>query len=204
MGEGTRRKRGRPRDSGVADRIASATLELLSARGYAGLRIDDVARAAGVAKNTVYRRWPSLASLAVDAIASRIGERSHTPTGDPAADLRALCEELVAPLSRGGSSWLCAALGLHQHDDEALRAEYRRRIIDPPRLMLRNALERLNAVGRLSPAATPEAWADYIIGAAVYRIAILREPISADDVSSALDGIIVPAAPAPPGGPRPS
>ena len=43
--------------------IASAVVEVLGRRGYAGLTMDAVARAAGVGKATIYRRWSSKAEL---------------------------------------------------------------------------------------------------------------------------------------------
>ena len=66
--------RGRPRDPMIDDKVTTATLTLLAANGYSGLRVDDVARTSGVAKTTIYRRWPSLASLAVEAVARSIGD----------------------------------------------------------------------------------------------------------------------------------
>ena len=56
---------GRPRDITVDQRILQATTSLLAQRGFRGLRVDDVARSAGVPKSTIYRRWPSLTDLAV-------------------------------------------------------------------------------------------------------------------------------------------
>ena len=45
--------------------------ELLASHGYAGLRIDEVAASSGVAKTTIYRRWPGLAHLVVAAMGVR-------------------------------------------------------------------------------------------------------------------------------------
>lgn len=42
---------------------------LLEERGYRDLSVDEVAERAGVAKTTVYRRWPSKGALAAAAIA---------------------------------------------------------------------------------------------------------------------------------------
>lgn len=37
-------------------------------RGYDGLSLSEVAKAAGVAETTVYRRWPTKAALAAAAL----------------------------------------------------------------------------------------------------------------------------------------
>ena len=63
---------------------------LLAACGFRGLRIDEVARRAGVPKSTIYRRWPSLAELAVDAVDAALGPRERPPGDDPLADLSAI------------------------------------------------------------------------------------------------------------------
>ncbi|MFH8369786.1 TetR/AcrR family transcriptional regulator [Streptomyces sp. NPDC018031] len=46
-------------------RILAAAQELFAARGAAGLTMDDIARAAGVGRGTLYRRYPDVASIAV-------------------------------------------------------------------------------------------------------------------------------------------
>jgi AcrR family transcriptional regulator len=43
----------------VVEKVLEATLEELAITGYAALSIEDVAQRAGVAKTTVYRRWPT-------------------------------------------------------------------------------------------------------------------------------------------------
>ncbi len=182
--------RGRPRDPMIDDKVTTATLTLLAANGYSGLRVDDVARTSGVAKTTIYRRWPSLASLAVEAVARSIGDRTFIPTDDPVSDLRAVCAMLASSINTSSSSWLAVALDLQQHNDQALRTYYRERIIDPPRLMLIEALTRVQQAGRLSPAASPDGWATFLIGAAIYQVVVLHDPMTPTTVSDVLDGII--------------
>ena len=47
---------GRPRNPDLDERILDATRRLLAERGYQGLSIDAVARAAGTTRPTVYLR----------------------------------------------------------------------------------------------------------------------------------------------------
>src|SRR5260370_4083176 len=67
-------RRGRPRDSAVDRRVLSAAWDLLNARGYAGLNVDEVAERAAVAKTTLYRRWPTQDHLAVPRAPQMLGE----------------------------------------------------------------------------------------------------------------------------------
>ncbi|MBX3504320.1 MAG: TetR/AcrR family transcriptional regulator [Parvibaculum sp.] len=68
------RRRGRPRDNEADKAILDAALGLFIERGAAGTSLEEVARRAGVARTTLYRRWASREALLADAIAQiRIG-----------------------------------------------------------------------------------------------------------------------------------
>src|SRR5258708_29938406 len=76
-------RRGRPRDSAVDRRVLSAAWDLLNARGYAGLNVDEVAERAAVAKTTLYRRWPTKDHPAVALAAPMLGEAPIPHTRHP-------------------------------------------------------------------------------------------------------------------------
>lgn len=63
-----KRGRGRPRRQGADEEILAVVRAILDAHGYRALSVDDVAARAGVAKTTVYRRWPSKGALVAAAI----------------------------------------------------------------------------------------------------------------------------------------
>lgn len=66
---------------------------LLAERGYRELTVDAVAERAGVAKTTVYRRWPSKGALVAAAIAPA------AVTFSDAESLLRDTRELLAPLA---------------------------------------------------------------------------------------------------------
>jgi AcrR family transcriptional regulator len=76
--------RGRPRRAGADEEILAVALELLREQGYRDLNVDEVAERAGVAKTTVYRRWPTKGALVAAAMAPLI----PNTTGDLASVLR--------------------------------------------------------------------------------------------------------------------
>jgi len=88
--------------------VLRATAEELARVGYAALRVEDVARAAGVNKTTVYRRWPTKMQLVTETL-QRERERCVVApnTGAVREDLRimlrAFVEEGRTPLAR---AWL--------------------------------------------------------------------------------------------------
>ncbi len=67
-----KRTRGRPRRAGADEEILRATRELLDEDGYAAFNVDIVAERTGIAKTTIYRRWPTKGALVAAAIAAAI------------------------------------------------------------------------------------------------------------------------------------
>ncbi len=62
------RGRGRPRRADADEQILDAALAILRAGGYRELSLDEVARRAGTAKSSIYRRWPSKAALVAEIV----------------------------------------------------------------------------------------------------------------------------------------
>src|SRR5258708_29506590 len=111
-------RRGRPRDSAVDRRVLSAAWDLLNARGYAGLNVDEVAERAAVAKTTLYRRWPTKDHLAVAVAGQMLGEVPIPDTGDLRRDLTEFAAALAASLNQvrmAGAPRGRAAAGLPPH-----------------------------------------------------------------------------------------
>ena len=130
-------RRGRPR-SGASERaILEAALELL-ALGARPVTITEIARRAGVGKDTVYRRWRSKDDLLLDALATLPG-----PLGEPADG--PIREVLVARLSE---------LVERVHDDRNQRI-YRSVLGGSPNLRERFFAEVIEP--RRSPRTSPHA-----------------------------------------------
>lgn len=172
---------GRPRNAAVDDAVLEVTVALLRERGHRGLRINDVAERSGVAKTTVYRRWPTLTHLVVAAMEHALGERDIEPTGNLEVDLDRMIRAGYGALVSDGTSLLAAALELHGHADAQLRAAYRRRIIDPIRSRAINLLDGAMLRGEVRDSIAPEILVDAVIGGLIYRAAILAEPLGVED-----------------------
>lgn len=185
---------GRPRDARIDDRVLDATLDFLAAHGYRRLRIADVAAAAGVAKTTIYRRWPTLMHLAVAAVEHSLGPREAPDTGDPLADVLEFASIALRSLGAHGGAVPAIGVEIATGDDAELKALYRERIIDPVRGTAISLLRRAMDAGALKPT-PPAAVVDAVIGAVVYRVAILGEPMTDDvavDVADLVLGGITP------------
>ena len=65
---------GRPRSERSHRAILDTAARLLRERGYAGITIEGIAAEAGVGKTTIYRRWPTKASLYMELYAELAAE----------------------------------------------------------------------------------------------------------------------------------
>lgn len=128
-----RRQRGRRRDPDYDQAILRATVELLGEHEYRSLTVDAIADRAGVAKTTLYRRWPRKADLVLDAVEDHLGPREVEETGDALEDLRRLLGVLYRELadSSAGRSWPLIAARLLAEQETA--QQYRARLIEPRR-----------------------------------------------------------------------
>src|SRR5690348_2758470 len=92
---GHRRPRppGRPREEATEQAITRAARQVLADRGVARMSMEHVAAQAGMAKSTLYRRWPSKIELAVHAVAAVFDEIDMEDHGSLEADMRAGIDE---------------------------------------------------------------------------------------------------------------
>lgn len=90
------------RSARVREAILAAVLDELSVNGYATLSVEAIASRAGVNKTTVYRRWPTLDELLVDALTTWSHDAIPAPdTGGIESDLLALGAILADQLNSG-------------------------------------------------------------------------------------------------------
>lgn len=83
--------RGGARSTRVVERVRAAVLSEITRLGFARITIDGVARAAGVNRTTIYRRWPTKAAL-LEAVTEPLLAAFDTDpaTGSFGGDLLAL------------------------------------------------------------------------------------------------------------------
>ncbi|HEY3686914.1 MAG TPA: TetR/AcrR family transcriptional regulator [Streptosporangiaceae bacterium] len=197
-------RRGRPRDSGVDERVLRAATEQLLAHGYGGLSTDAVAERAGVAKTTLYRRWPTKDHLAVAVVARLQNEDEITDTGDIRRDLAAYVAKIAAALDRmrragrpggardrssGSVGELVAAAA--RHDDIA---DLEHRMYERRNALAHALIDAARARGELRADTDPEVLLDQLAGALYYRVLITGRPIGSAYttrlVAAALDGAL--------------
>ena len=169
----SRRATGRPRNPVVDQAILRAALELFIEHGIAGASIERIAKRAGVAKTSVYRRWSSREALLAQAIeAARnatgytVDLMDRTPPEDFGKLLVEACEVVGRPEIRKLMTRLIGSIP----DYPKLIEVYRETYYLPRRQAFGRALERVQAAGLLAKNIDLEALADMIIGAVMYRL----------------------------------
>jgi AcrR family transcriptional regulator len=184
-----KRGRGRPRREGADEEILAAVLEVLRERGYGSLTVDTVAERAGVAKTTIYRRWPSKGELAAAAIAPLLEGGPELDLGSVEAELTLLLHHVQELLSGELSSVLAGIAGEAQAASEL--AHLMPSLIEPQRRLLREAIARAVAKGELAAWADVELLIDVLIAPFWVRL-LLRHgelPEPGDVVRTVLDGV---------------
>jgi AcrR family transcriptional regulator len=183
---------GRARDPQLDDAIATATTALLEERGFAGLTIEAIARRAGVARATVYRRWPNLDALLAHVLQGLVREIPIPDRGHVRDDLIALLEDQLAVVKRDAAK-LYPSLGVQaKTDPDARKAavdlmQHRRTAVCA---VLRRGVDR----GEIGPDADVELAFFLVWGPVYYRFLFAlasREPIEADFIPSLVDAVLV-------------
>lgn len=177
------RSGGRPRRTGVSAAVLKATVDLVSRDGLVRTSLDEIAREAGVAKTTLYRRWPSKGALAIDALARELGE-VPTVTVPNRQGLHKVVGWLAERVRDPGiDALLSGVVAEASHDPEA-RALLRSRIRDP-------FTESLEAQWGLPVEIVDRAF-DIVVGTLLHRRAMNGE-ISDEDtdfVTSLVTGLV--------------
>ncbi|CAL9420391.1 putative HTH-type transcriptional regulator [Streptomyces sp. enrichment culture] len=174
---------GRPRSAAADAAILAATRAALVELGWSGLTLGDVAARAGVAKTTLYRRWPGKNELVVDAVAELFDELRLPDRGSLAADIEGVVLQFAAILERPEARSGLMAVVAEATRDDALRARIRALIVDRQKRLVREGRARAQRRGELPVRTDPEQAArtvdlifDMVAGAVVHRTLVSAEP----------------------------
>lgn len=106
-----------PRSRRIVESVREATVAELARIGFGDLSIDGVAKAAGVNRTTIYRRWPNKSALVEAVLEPLLEPFADAPNrGSLGEDLRALIEALRANLSSDDGRALMQVLAANNPD----------------------------------------------------------------------------------------
>ena len=158
--------------------VLEAADDLLVEHGFAGLTMEKIAARAGVAKQTLYRWWPSKVDILLEAFGDDMAQHL-TPAdhGDLGTDLR----EHLAALARfltdlPPGAVFRALVGQAQHDPE-LGRRLRTEQLNAQYARDRLPFERAQARGELA-GVDIELAVEQLVGAVHYRVLVTGEPVT--------------------------
>jgi AcrR family transcriptional regulator len=172
-------KRGRPRSEQADRAILAAAAELLAERGLAGMSIEEVASRAGVGKATIYRRWTSRGTLALDAFLAEFQSQLPLPdTGSLHDDLLAALRNWIRSVTRTSAGPVLAGLIAEAQLDPGLAIAWRERVIERLRAQQKIMLDRAVARGEISAKTDYDVVLDLMFGAAYHRLLHGHRPLT--------------------------
>jgi len=172
-------KRGRPRSEQADRAILEAAAELLTERGLAGMSIEEVASRAGVGKTTIYRRWTSRGTLALDAFLAEFQAQQPLPdTGSLHDDLLAALRAWIRSVTATSAGPVLASLIAEAQRDPVLAASWRERVVERLRQQHRIMLDRAVARGEIPAETDYDVVLDLMFGAAYHRLLHGHQPLT--------------------------
>jgi AcrR family transcriptional regulator len=188
--------RGRPRNPDVDDAVLAAVCTLVVEGGYDAVTVEAVAERAGVARTTVYRRWPTPAQLVLAAFSQVLVSRPVPDTGSLTGDLRELATSLVEALEDSIDGPLTrAAVAAAAVDPEHFAT-----LVAPAMAVRRDAVaevvERAHRRGGVDPT-TVAPMVELVVGAVYLRYLVTGQELGADTVDAWLACLRLPGPDAP-------
>lgn len=164
--------------------MLDAAFALVGATAPGQVSINDIATAAEVAKQTIYRWWPSRTAVILDALV--VGTMKATPfreseniRADFEAHLRTVIRLFNSPTGQIVREMLAEA-----QTDPAIAKEFRERFWQPRRDLSQARLERGVDLGQIRDDLDHEIVLDAIYGPLWTRLTIGHLPLSSDHASN--------------------
>jgi AcrR family transcriptional regulator len=184
-----RRAGGRPRSEAARRAILYAAREELVEHGFSRLRLEHVAARAGVAKATIYRRWPSKEALAQELLAELAAPNiAVEDLGDTRAELRACVDTARHAVAETPFGPVIRALLSQIAVNPALGDPYRASVVRARRDEVARVMARGIERGDLRPDIDVDVATELLIGPVYFRLVFggRLDPGFADDVADSV------------------
>ncbi|MFS0894992.1 TetR/AcrR family transcriptional regulator [Microbacterium sp. 179-I 3D3 NHS] len=170
----------RPRSEAARRSVLDAMRAAVVAGAYEAVTIEGLAESAGVAKQTIYRWWPSKAAILGEALleGDLPGADVEVPiTDDIRADLHAWFSAMSAGLASDEGVALARALIAVTATDHELGIALNERLAAPIRSWVTERIDSGQVAGEIRTDVDADAIADQLIAMASYA-ALIGQPLS--------------------------
>jgi AcrR family transcriptional regulator len=173
-------RKGRPPSEMAASHAAiiDAVYALLQEKSVRDLTMEEIAKQAKVGKPTLYKWWPTKATLVLAMLCERMAPNLEKPTGLSAEEsLRFRVRRLISALN-GPFGRIVAGLIAEGQSEPAVLQEFFDRWVSPRRNATIADLQRGKNAGELRSETEPELLNDAIFGAIYYRLLLRSGPLT--------------------------
>src|ERR1700674_3802227 len=173
-------RKGRPPSEMAASHVAimDAVYALLQKKSIRDLTMEESAKRAKVGKPTLYKWWPTKATLVLAMLCERMAPNLEKPTGLSAEEslrfrVRSLIDAFNGPFGK-----IVAGLIAEGQSEAAVLQEFFDRWVSPRRNATIADLQRGKDAGELRSETEPELLNDAIFGAIYYRLLLRSGPLT--------------------------
>ncbi len=173
-------RKGRPPSEMAASHavIMEAVYSLLREKSVRDLTMEEVAKRAKVGKPTLYKWWPTKATLVLAMVCERMAPNLEKPTTLSSEEsLQFRVRRLIDAFNGPFGKIVAGLVAESQSEPEILRQFYDR-WVSPRRSATITDLQRGKDTGELGPEAKPELLNDAIFGAIYYRLLLRSGPLN--------------------------
>jgi AcrR family transcriptional regulator len=186
-------KVGRPRSEKSREAILNATHDLLTEQGGAGLTIEAIARRAEVGRPTIYRWWPTVADIVLEAVLRQADKDIAVPAFESLREtLRQFLRQSMQAIGGWGGVHL-RFLMAHAQNDEEFRERFRDNFVAKRRAVLQSIFQQAVERGQVGSGHDLDMLVDIVFGAMWYRLLVGHAPMDesfADELTEAVIGLV--------------
>ena len=158
--------------------IMDAVFALLQKKSVRDLTMEELAKRAKVGKPTIYKWWPTKATLVLAMLCERMAPNLEKPTGLSAEEsLRFRVRRLIDAFN-GPFGKIVAGLIAEGQSEPAILQEFLDRWVSPRRNATIADLQRGRNAGELRSETEPQLLNDAIFGAIYYRLLLRSGPLT--------------------------
>jgi AcrR family transcriptional regulator len=158
--------------------IMDAVYGLLQQKAVGDLTMEEVAKRAKVGKPTLYKWWPTKATLVLAMLCERMSPNLEKPVGLTAEESLRLRVRRLIDAFNGPFGPIVAGLVAEGQSEPAVRQAFFDRWVSPRRSATIADLQRGKDVGELRAETEPELLNDSIFGAIYYRLLLRSGPLT--------------------------
>ena len=173
-------RKGRPPSEAAASHAAimDAVYALLQKQSVRDVTMEEVAKRAKVGKPTLYKWWPTKATLVLAMLCERMAPNLEKPVGLTAEESLRLRVRRLIDAFNGPFGPIVAGLVAEGQSDPGIRQAFFDRWVSPRRSATIADLQRGKETGELRGKTEPELLNDSIFGAIYYRLLLRSGPLT--------------------------